>query len=122
MTRDLETKLKKTLIGRKITHTDPDTGRLTLDNGTIVEIDTRADDCCSYLQLAELHTTEHAITNVWTTDDEHITGGDSPYTAWIYVLTDGGEKAIAEAHGDATSGFYLHGFALNAHVITKENQ
>ncbi len=33
-----------------------------------------------------------------------------------FSITDGGEKAIVEAEGDAMSGYYIHGFELKARI------
>lgn len=104
------------LVGRKIVDTNVRAGTLTLDDGTVVEFETEITDCCSYLSLTDLHTTTSIITAAGIKDDEDEDSLDSRYNAWVYAITDGGEKAIVEAEGDAMSGYYIHGFELKARI------
>jgi hypothetical protein len=90
---------------------------MTLSDGTRLEFDDTNSDCCSYMDLQELHTTDNIITKAEFRDDEGETGGTGPYSASIYVMFDGGGMDIATATGDATNGYYLHGFALGVTVL-----
>lgn len=106
------------LVGRQIVDTNTKEGTLTLDDGTVIEFETEITDCCSYLSLTDLHTTASIITAAGIKDDEGEDEDslDSQYNAWVYAITDGGEKAIVEAEGDAMSGYYIHGFELKAKI------
>lgn len=98
-------------IGRKIVSATTNT--MILDDGTKIVFDTDNDRCCSWIELSNLSTTDHIITNAYYDDNEDETGGEGYYCAWIHVITEAGELNIAEADGNASNGYYLHGFALN---------
>src|SRR5690625_3301431 len=110
------------LVGRQIVDTNTQNGTLTLDDGTIIEFETEITDCCSYLSLTDLHTTTSIITAAGIKDDEDEDSLDSQYNAWVYAITDGGEKAIVEAEGDAMSGYYIHGFELKAKIYPPDQE
>lgn len=106
------------LGGRKIVEASTETGTLVLDNGMVLQFDKENDDCCSWVELSVLRTTgENVITGVEITDNEDETGGEGPYWAKITVLTDDGPVDIAEQTGDASNGYYLHGFALGVKMV-----
>ena len=98
------------LIGKSVTGATQDT--LTLSDGTRLQFATEASECCSWLELRSLSTTGNIITAAEYGDNEDDTGGEGEYRAWLRVVTEAGELNIAEAEGDASSGYYLHGFAL----------
>jgi hypothetical protein len=102
------------LIGRKVVAIDYPS--LTLDDGSVLTFDTENDDCCSYIELKRLTATDHVITAASFMDNEDETGGEGPYRASLYVLTEAGGVHLAEADGDASNGYYLHGFALGVKV------
>ncbi|HET6907848.1 MAG TPA: hypothetical protein VFH54_00790 [Mycobacteriales bacterium] len=103
------------LIGQRVVEASDDT--LTLSNGVQLRFQKANDDCCSYIELGKLATTDNIITAASVGDNEGETGGEGPYDAWVYVVTEAGVLNIAEAHGDASNGYYLHGFALDVTVI-----
>lgn len=95
-----------------------------LSDGTVLGVETGADDCCSYLDLKELVTTDHIITS-WR-EESHYPSPDwagaseasGPYTSQIIVVTEDGQtSAIARADGDASNGYYLTGWALDVRVV-----
>jgi hypothetical protein len=102
------------LVGQRVVSATEDT--LTLSDGTTVTFDTTNDDCCSWIELESLTTTDHIITAARFDDNEDETGGEGAYRAWLHVVTEAGELNIAEASGDASNGYYLHGFALGVKV------
>jgi hypothetical protein len=105
------------LVGHKIVRASLADATLTLDDGTVLKFDRENSDCCSYLELMTLHTTDNLITSARFEDDEEDLGEGS-YSAWLTVITETGDQyAVAEASGSLGSGYYLHGFALNIEVI-----
>ena len=103
------------LIGKSVVNATEDT--LTLSDGTRLLFDTENSDCCSYIELRNLSTTDNVITAAEFRNNEEETGGEGPYRAWLNVVTEAGELRIAEAKGDASNGYYLHGFALGVTVL-----
>jgi hypothetical protein len=120
---DLQSELSELLVGTRVIHTDFTHGELVLDNGTRLSFDLDNSDCCSYIDLTGLATTDHIITAVFVEDDEDSDGySEGEYQAWIRVLTDAGDAVkIASAHGDASNGYYLHGFALGVTVLVGDS-
>ncbi len=106
-------RLSDQLVGNSVTEATEDV--LTLSNGTRLQFDKGNSDCCSWLDLKALRPTSNIITAVFVEDDESKHSGE--YRAWIRVVTEGGEMNIAEAEGDASNGYYLHGFALGVKVL-----
>jgi len=106
------------LLGRRIVAIDDEATTLILDNGVRMEFEVDISDCCSSVVLKSLATDENVITNVEVADNEDETGGEGAYRAWIHVITEAGELNIAEAEGDASNGYYLHGFALAVTITT----
>lgn len=104
------------LVGQSVTAADLDGGTLTLSDGTVVTFDKTNHDCCSSIELTALNVTGNVITAASFGDNEDKTGGDGAYKAWLHVVTEAGELNIAEADGDASNGYYLHGFALDVTV------
>ena len=104
-------------IGRRIVKAEDNI--VTLDNGVMVEFDTEESCCCSTIDLSKLCTVEHVITDVVYSDTEDQTGGEGPYTAWMKGVTEAGEFIIAEADGDASNGYYLHGFTLGFKILER---
>lgn len=103
---------EEVLVGRSIVEASFEEGTLTLDDGTVFRFDKENDDCCSWVELAALRATNNVITAV-TVDDDEGEEGEGPYKAWMQVVTDSGEVVnVAELEGDASNGYYLHGFAL----------
>jgi hypothetical protein len=107
----------KALIGKSIVSTEmgEHEGRLVLSDGTALVIQANMSDCCSYLNLTSLATTENIIT---AADIRDTDGGIEEYSTWIHVVTEAGEFKVAEADGDAGNGFYLHGWELDVEVVT----
>lgn len=122
---DIVGELRKHLIGKSIISANSEAATMTLSNGTILKFEQSASDCCSYFELSCLRGTDNnIITEV--SEVETYTGydwddtpreGEGPYTAKIQVLTESGIVDIAEGEGDASNGYYLHGFALRAEVF-----
>jgi hypothetical protein len=117
---NLESDLPNYLIGREVVSADLDTGTLALSDGTRLVFDKDNYDCCSEIELTSLAAGPGLITGVRVEDNEEETGGEGAYRAWIYVITEAGEFNIAEADGDASNGYYLHGFALGVTVHLPE--
>lgn len=105
-------------VGKSIVSADIDTGMMVLSDGTTLEFEKEAFDCCSWIELTSLRTTPNIITAASIEDDE--TDGTGPYRAWLHVVTEAGELNVAEARGDASNGYYLHGFALAVTVGPKD--
>lgn len=112
-------RLEDVLVGRSIDVViEPDT--LVLDNGVRLRFDRYNSSCCSYIELELVRATYSIITKVEVSDDEDEAEArnTSEYKAKITVLTEAGNYVdIAEAHGDFSNGYYLHGFALDVEVI-----
>lgn len=102
------------LVGKSVISADKTTGLMLLSDGTRLRFDTSNQDCCSYINLTKLRTTDSVITAARVEDDDR---GVGPYRAWVHVVTEAGELNIAEAEGDASNGYYLHGFALDVTVL-----
>lgn len=103
------------LVGHWIVETTDDC--LVLDDGTVLQFETSNDDCCSSIVLTALHNAgAKMITAAEVMDNEDATGGEGEYRAWIHVVTEAGEFTVAEADGNASNGYYLHGFALSVTV------
>jgi hypothetical protein len=106
------------LIGNAVINATEDT--LTLSDGTRLRFDREASDCCTWMELRSLSTTDNVITAAEFRDNEDETDGEGAYRAWLHVVTEAGELSIAEAEGDAGNGCYLHGFALGVTVLPAE--
>lgn len=106
----------QTLVGKRIVSVETATGRMALSDGTTLVFETEATECCTYLALVALHTTESIIMAVAVDDDEDR-DATGYYKAWIHVVTEAGELNIAEAEGDAGNGYYLHGWVLGVEII-----
>lgn len=102
------------LVGQSVVAVDFPT--ITLSDGTRLTFDAEANDCCSYIELKALAATTNIITAAKFVDNEEETGGEGAYKAALHVITEAGELNIAEADGDASNGYYLHGFALGVKV------
>lgn len=102
------------LVGKSIVSADATTGEMLLSDGSKLIFDTSNSDCCSYIALQDLRTTDAMILSAEEGDDDT---GEGAYSAWVHVVTEAGELNIAEAEGDASNGYYLHGFALNVRVV-----
>lgn len=103
------------LIGKCVVNATLDT--LTLSDGTRLRFERENSDCCSWIGLRSLSTTNNVITAAEFRDNEDETGGEGEYSAWLHVVTEAGELNIAEADGNASNGYYLHGFALDVTVL-----
>ncbi len=106
--------LEDVLVGKSVVAATTD--MLLLSDGTRLQFDTTDSDCCSYIDLTSLSTTNNIITAAEFRDNEDETGREGAYKAWLHVITEAGELNIAEADGDASNGYYLHGFALGVTV------
>lgn len=106
------------LVGRSIVSASTEDATLVLDDGTVLEFDRSNSDCCSWIELTALRGTNNVITRAEFGDDEDDPDNDNYpyYNAWLQVITDEGPLKVAEAHGNASNGYYLHGFALNVNV------
>lgn len=113
------TSIEDHLIGRKVVEASMVDATLTLDNGVKLRFDRDADSCCSWVQLTGLFAADHIITSV-RVDDNEDDEGEGEYKAWIQVVTEAGPINIATADGNASNGYYLHGFALGVTVITPD--
>lgn len=105
------------LIGKRVVSANTETGEMTLSDGSRLIFQTTDSECCSFIDLAALHTTDAVILSAETRDNEDETGGEGEYKAWVHVVTEAGELNIAEADGNASNGYYLHGFALDVEVV-----
>lgn len=104
--------LEEQLIGRRIVATDDSRGVLTLDDGTVLELEGAA-DCCAWFKgtLKTIDLAENAITAVRYDDRDDPTGdGNECYT--LTVLSIDREVCAIEIDGDATSGYYCHSINL----------
>lgn len=103
------------LVGHWIVDTTDD--GLILDDGSVLQFETFNHECCSSIELTALHNAgAKMITAAEVMDNEDVTGGEGEYRAWIHVVTEAGEFTVAEADGNASNGYYLHGFALSVTV------
>jgi hypothetical protein len=102
------------LVGKSIISADPATGEMILSDGSKLFFDTYNSDCCSWIELTDLKTTDAMILSAEEQDTDEGEGG---YSAWVHVVTEAGDLNIAEADADASSGYYLHGFALGVKVV-----
>lgn len=109
------------LVGRRVVSANTKNATLELDNGVKIVFEREADDCCSWVELSKLATCDNVITKAEFGDNEDETGGEGPYHAYLYVVTEAGEFNVAEAEGNASNGYYLHGFALGATVIVPDD-
>lgn len=102
------------LVGHKIVESDFEAGTITLDDGKVIKVQKNNDDCCSWVELTALRTTDHIITavKVENTDDD-----EGEYKAWMQVITEGGPINVMEMDGNASNGYYLHGFALPVELV-----
>ena len=109
------------LVGKSVVAADLVEGRLTLSDGTILEFDLENYECCSWVELTGLATTVNVITaaELRDTEDDSM---PNDYQAWVHVVTEAGELRLVEAVGNASSGYYLHGFALNVKVIPPDKE
>jgi hypothetical protein len=105
------------LTGKSVVFASLEAGVLVLSDGTRLVFDKENSDCCSGIDLTELATTENVITAAEFQDNEDETNGEGEYLAWVRVVTESGELSIAEAVGDASNGYHLHGFALGVTVV-----
>lgn len=99
------------LVGHQVIDTTETS--LILDNGMQLRFDRSNSSCCSFVELGALSRTENVIIAAYVEDNEDETGGEGEYRAWIRVLTEATELNVAEAEGNASNGYYLHGFALS---------
>lgn len=116
MQREREEWLEE-LIGKSVVSASLDDGTLRLSDGTTLFFQKSDTSCCSWIDLVGLATTSNVITSADLRDNEDETGGFGPYEAWVHVVTEAGEFHLADAEGNATSGYYLHGFALGVTVV-----
>ena len=119
ITEDPSNRLLDMLIGKSVVSANMETGTLVLSDGTRIQFDLEVNDCCSWLNLTVLRMTPNIITAA-TLEDDQDQMGEGPYRAWLRVLTEAGDLNIAEADGDATTGYYLHGFALGVRILPLE--
>lgn len=101
------------LIGKRVVSADPNKYTLTLSDGTMMKFDDGNADCCSWIEVVNLSTTDHIITAATIEDTDQ---GDGAYKAWVQVITSDGPINIVEADADASNGYYLHGFAIGVTV------
>ena len=112
---DIE-ELKKVLLYRKIVEvhiTDDYRGRMTLDDGTQLDIHVNEDEsehCDSgYWHLDELNTCDNVITNVELVYDKK--DGDEVIQIFVYA-EDTRIKAI-DVYGNDGNGYYGRGFKIS---------
>jgi len=104
------------LVGKSVISADKTTGEMLLSDGSKLIFDRENSDCCSYIELSRMRTTDAMILSAEERDDEGD-DGEGDYNAWVHVVTEAGELNLVEAEGDASNGYYLHGFALNVKVV-----
>lgn len=110
------------LVGQSVVEASMEDATLVLSNGVRITFNREEHDCCSSVSLRSLHTTDNIITAAELRDTEDETGGEGPYEAWLYVVTaDGKAASIAEVDGDASNGYYLHGFGLGGTIAFPED-
>jgi hypothetical protein len=102
------------LVGKSVISADKTTGEMLLSDGSKLIFDRTNDDCCSWIALSKMRTTEAMILSAEERDTDEGEGG---YTAWVHVVTEAGELNLVEADADASNGYYLHGFALGVKVV-----
>lgn len=102
------------LVGKSVVEATEDT--LTLSDGTTLQFERSNSDCCSWFDLKSLMTTENIITRAELRDNEDDTGGTGEYRAWVHVIAGADELTLVDGEGNATNGYYLHGFALGVTV------
>lgn len=102
------------LVGKSVVEASEDT--LTLSDGMTLQFERSNSDCCSWFELKSLTTTDNIITHAEIRDNEDDTNGDGEYRAWVHVIAGADELTLVDGEGDATNGYYLHGFALGVKV------
>lgn len=102
------------LVGKSVVSADVTTGEMVLSDGSKLIFDTSNYDCCSSIDLINLRTTDALILSA---EEQDTDSGEGGYKAWVHVVTEAGNLRIAEADGDASNGYYLHGFALNVKAV-----
>lgn len=107
----------KHLIGKTVINADVKTGEMLLSDGSKLIFDKHVDDSLAWIHLTDLHATEAMILSAKEEDDE--TGDcEGEYRTWVHIVTESGvSMKLAEAEGDASNGYYLHGFALDVKVV-----
>lgn len=105
-----EQDLEDLLIGKVITGIDEGAGTITLNDGTILELEDTG-DCCAHFngELKKIDFTENAITAVAVKDLEQ----DEYDEHWELVVLSA-DKAVCAIEIDGTSGngYYCHSINL----------
>lgn len=87
---------------------------ITLSDGRELRIERENSDCCSWIELVQINAHPGIIT---AASYENTPDDSGAYEAWIYVVTEDSAYRLVEASADASSGYYLHGFALHVEFI-----
>jgi len=118
-----EDKLREVLVGRKIVKAERKgdhefDGLLTLDDGTILEVEGNEGGCCCSsgdYYLTELNTVDNIITNVTIQQDPAEDYGDGAGVYEIFVIANNQQINVARFEGDDGNGYYGTGFLI--HVL-----
>lgn len=102
--------LEDLLIGKVITGIDEDAGTITLNDGTILELEDTG-SCCAWFdgELKKIDLTENAITAVAVKEL-----GQNDYDEHWELVVLSADKAVCaiEIEGDSTNGYYCHSINL----------
>jgi hypothetical protein len=101
--------LGKSVVNAELTQAG---GELTLSDGSKLRFQDDS-DCCSWIEVTKVATTDNIITHAEVVDTDEDEGG---YEAKLVVLTEAGEVNLVEADASAGTGYYLHGFALGVSI------
>ena len=110
-------RIAETLIGRRVvsaTLGDSDfAGRLTLDDGTVIDVAPNIGGCCCSAgdyDLKQLAAVENIITAARVAREDDSEWGPTRYR--IYVIADAVEINLLTVEGNDGNGFYGTGFQL----------
>lgn len=97
------------LQGKSITNIDGPANRITLNDGTVLDIMGTA-DCCAWYEahVYSIDLTDNIITDVRTDPLD----GDGPDSYTLTIISADKTVAAVDVTGDSTSGYYVHGVDL----------
>jgi hypothetical protein len=102
--------LEHLLIGKVITRIDEGAGTITLNDGTILQLEDTS-SCCAWFdgELKKIDLTENAITAVAVKDL-----GQSDYDEHWELVVLSADRAVCaiEIEGDSSNGYYCHSINL----------
>lgn len=99
------------LLGKRVTAIDDDNNTITLDDGTVLELEDSSDCCAGFeAALKTIDLTDNAITAIRLDGEETPGEGEGKWT--LTVLSVDKEVCAIEIQGDASNGYYCHSIDL----------